>query len=70
MKIEEFIKTRLWPSIDSYIYWKYYGGEEIDTKDLMEKAWKLDKILKNNEESAESSIEQAKFIIRNIFRNL
>lgn len=70
MKIEEFIKTRLWPSIDSYISWKYYGGEEIDTKDLVEKAWKLDKILKNNEESAESSIEQAKFIIRNIFRNL
>ena len=70
MKIEEFIKTRLWPSIDSYIAWKYYGGEEIDTKDLMKKAWELDKILKNNEESTESSIEQAKFIIRNIFRNL
>ena len=70
MKIEEFIKTRLWPSIDSYIAWKYYGGEEIDTKDLMKKVWELDKILKNNEESTESSIEQAKFIIRNIFRNL
>jgi hypothetical protein len=70
MKIEEFIKTRLWPSIDSYISWKYCRGDEIDTKDLMEKAWELDKILKNNEESTESSIEQAKFIIRNIFRNL
>lgn len=70
MRIEEFIKTSLWPLVDSYIAWKYYGGEEIDTKDLMEKAWELDKILKNNEESTESSIEQAKFIIRNIFRNL
>ena len=70
MRVEEFIKTSLWPLVDSYIAWKYYGEDEIDTKDLMEKAWELDKILKNNEESTESSIEQAKFIIRNIFRNL
>ena len=70
MRVEEFIKTSLWPLVDSYIAWKYYGGEEIDTKEAMEKAWELDKILKNNEESTESNIEQAKFIIRNIFRNL
>ena len=70
MRIEEFIKTSLWPLVDSYISWKYCGGDEIDTKKKKKKAWELDKILKNNEESTESSIEQAKFIIRNIFRNL
>ena len=70
MRIEEFIQTSLWPLVDSYIAWKYYSGKEIDTKEVMEKARELDKILKNGEGSTESRIEQAKFIIRNIFRNL
>lgn len=65
--IEKFIKTSLWPLIDSHISWKYYGGKKPDIEDIVEKQKDLGKLLKGNEDSP--AIDQALFIIKNILRD-
>ena len=65
--LEEFIKTSLWPLIDSHIAWKYYGGKRPDLEDIIEKQRGLGEIVKGNEDSP--YLDQALFIIKNILRN-
>ena len=65
--LEEFIKTSLWPLIDSHIAWKYYDGKKPDIEDIVEKQKDLGKLLKGNEGSP--AIDQALFIIKNILRD-
>jgi hypothetical protein len=65
--VEEFIKTSLWPLIDSHIAWKYYGGKKQDLEDVVEKQRDLGEIIKGNENNP--YLDQALFIIKNILRD-
>ena len=67
MKIEEFIKKRLWPLVDSHIAWKYYGGKKPDLEDIIEKQKELGNIIEPGDDNP--SNEQALFIIKNILRD-
>lgn len=65
--IEEFIKTSLWPLIDSHIAWKYYGGTKQDLEDIVEKQKDLGRLIRSGDEGP--GIDQALFIIKNILRD-